>query len=164
MFRDTCVCVCVLHLMWWVTQLTATWVKAHSWRRWMGQVSEETTFSYTNPAGQEESSTHMHTYTHTQVHRQTCRHKFTGIHTCHTHTHLICSIFAVRAHLQTYAQPQTIYKAVQECCRCLHPFAQQVNLHGGIILSLWDAFQIHSSACDSSYNINTLSSAYLKQR
>lgn len=52
----------------------------------MGQVSEETTFSYTNPAGQEESSTHMHTYTHTQVHRQTCRHKFTGTHTYHTHT------------------------------------------------------------------------------
>lgn len=109
---------------------------------------------------------HPHTCIHTHTHRCTDKRAGTSSleHTHTTHTHLICSIFAVRAHLQTYAQPRTIYKAVQECCRCLHPFAQQVNLHGGIILSLWDAFQIHSSACDSSYNINTLSSAYLKQR
>lgn len=54
----------------------------------MGQVSEETTFSYTNPAGQEESSTHMHTYTHT--HRCTDKRAGTSsleyTHATHTHT------------------------------------------------------------------------------
>lgn len=156
-----CVCVCVLHLMWWVTQLTVTWVKAHSCRRWMGLRGNNIQL-YKPSRARRILHTHAYIYTHTgaETNVQAQVHWNTHI----PHTHLICSIFAVRAHLQTYARPRTIYKAVQECWRCLHPFAQQVNLHGGIILSLWDAFQIHSSACDSSYNINTLSSAHLKQR
>lgn len=66
---QVCVCVC---LMWQVTQPTATWVKAHSWRRWKGQVSEATTFSLYKHSQAREKSV-LHTQAQIQMHVHKCK-------------------------------------------------------------------------------------------